>query len=260
MTQSERRFRGVRQHNIRCRISQGSRLERNAEPQGRGHTRQQLGFEPQSAEEHIHPDSQPWVKEAIRAAIHTKSAFEVEHRILRDDGTSGWIFSRAVPLLDESGEIMEWFGTASDVTARKQAETKLQAQLARLALLSEITRAIGERQDIKSIFQVVIRTLEEQLPVDFCSICLCEPEAQELTITGVGRQSEPLAIELAADRSRAHIPIDHEWTLPSACRGNWSTSPIWMKCPSRSPNVCCAVASGHSWRRRCWWKVKCSGC
>src|SRR5882762_2145016 len=55
------------------------------------------------------------------------------------------------------------------------AHVKLQAQLARLHLLHQITRAIGERQDIQSIFQVVIRTLEEHLPVDFCCICLYDP-------------------------------------------------------------------------------------
>jgi PAS domain-containing protein len=33
----------------------------------------------------------------------------------------GWTFSRAVPLLDENGDIVEWFGAASDITARKQA-------------------------------------------------------------------------------------------------------------------------------------------
>jgi signal transduction histidine kinase/CHASE3 domain sensor protein/FixJ family two-component response regulator len=158
-------------------------------------------------EKYIHPDDQARVKEAIREAIRTKNTLEVEHRILRNDGTLGWIFSRAVPLLDESGEIVEWFGAASDVTARKQTEIKLQAQLARLALLSQITRAVGERQDIKSIFQVVIRTLEEHLPVDFCSICLYEPEAKELTVTSVGKHSEPLAIELAMTE-HAHIPID----------------------------------------------------
>jgi len=156
---------------------------------------------------YIHPDDQARVKEAIREAIRTKSTLEVEHRILAEDGTLGWIFSRAVPLLDESGEMVEWFGTASDVTARKQAEFKAHAQLERLALLSQITRAIGQRQDIKSIFQVVIRTLEEHLPVDFCSICLYEPEAKELTVTSVGKHSEPLAIELAMTE-HAHIPID----------------------------------------------------
>ncbi len=65
----------------------------------------------------------------------------------------------------------------SDVTERKDRELKRQAQLERLALLQQITRAIGERQDLPSIFQIVVRTLEDQLPVDFACICLYEPEA-----------------------------------------------------------------------------------
>jgi signal transduction histidine kinase len=36
----------------------------------------------------------------------------------------GWTYSRAVPLLDVNGEIVEWFGAATDVTARKEAEEK----------------------------------------------------------------------------------------------------------------------------------------
>jgi PAS domain S-box-containing protein len=184
-------------------------------------------------EKYIHPDDQARVKEAIREAIRAKNTLKVEHRILRDDGTLGWIFSRAVPLLDECGEIVEWFGTASDVTARKQAETKLQAQLARLALLSQITRAVGERQDIKSIFQVVIRTLEEHLPVDFCSICLYEPEAKELTVTSVGKHSEPLAIELAMTE-HAHIPIDKNG-LSQCVQGQLVYEPNLDEVPSPFP-------------------------
>jgi nitrate/nitrite-specific signal transduction histidine kinase len=41
-----------------------------------------------------------------------------------------------------------------------------------MKLLHQITRSIGERQDLRSIFQVVIRSLEDQLPVDFGAICL----------------------------------------------------------------------------------------
>ena len=55
----------------------------------------------------------------------------------------------------------------NDITEQKRAQRKLQAQLERLNLLQQITRAIGERQDLPSIFQVVIRTLEDQLPIDF---------------------------------------------------------------------------------------------
>ena len=72
--------------------------------------------------EYIHPEDQPIVLRTIREAVRTKSMFELEHRVRRTDGTLGWTNLRAVPLLNAKGEILEWFGAASDVTARKEAE------------------------------------------------------------------------------------------------------------------------------------------
>jgi PAS domain S-box-containing protein len=72
--------------------------------------------------EYIHPDDQPLVLRTIREAVRSKSIFELEHRVRRTDGTLGWTYSRAVPLFDAGGEIVEWFGAASDVTARREAE------------------------------------------------------------------------------------------------------------------------------------------
>ena len=95
----------------------------------------------------------------------------------------------------------------AEITERKLAETKVQAQLARLAQLHQITRATGERQDLKSIFQVVIRSLEDHLPVDFSCMCLYDQAAHTLTVTSVGTHSEALATELALTES-SHIPID----------------------------------------------------
>ena len=71
---------------------------------------------------YIHPEEQPRVLEAIRDAISKKSIFELEHRVFRVDRTLGWTFSRAIPILDERGEIVEWFGTATDITERKKQE------------------------------------------------------------------------------------------------------------------------------------------
>lgn len=76
-------------------------------------------------QEYIHPDDQARVTEAIKEAIRTKSIFELEHHVLRADGSLGWTFSRATPLQDANGEIVEWFGAASDVTERKRAEQLL---------------------------------------------------------------------------------------------------------------------------------------
>ncbi|MCK2053627.1 PAS domain-containing protein [Methylobacterium sp. 37f] len=68
-------------------------------------------------------------REAVRAeiarAIRTQSTYSIEHRVNQVDGTIGWAFSRAVPLLDAEGNITEWYGAASDITARRRAEIAL---------------------------------------------------------------------------------------------------------------------------------------
>lgn len=84
----------------------------------------------------------------------------------------------------------------NDITERRNAELSLQAQLARLELLRQITRAIGDRQDLRSIFQAVLGSLEEHLPVDFSCICLYEPLANMLRVGGVGTRSAEVAAAL----------------------------------------------------------------
>ena len=76
-------------------------------------------------EEYIDPKDQPRVLATIHEAIRTKSMFEMEHQVKLVDGSLGWTYSHAIPLLDANGEIIEWFGTASDVTGQKQAQQAL---------------------------------------------------------------------------------------------------------------------------------------
>ena len=61
----------------------------------------------------------------IQAAIAAKGVFELEHRVIRDDGAPGWVWSRALPILSDNGEIVEWLGAALNLTARKNAEDAL---------------------------------------------------------------------------------------------------------------------------------------
>jgi PAS domain S-box-containing protein len=79
-------------------------------------------------DKYIHPEDQSRMMAAINEGIRARSTFQLEHRVIRVDGTPGWTFSRAVPLLDDKGEILEWFGAASDITQRKEAEERLAAQ------------------------------------------------------------------------------------------------------------------------------------
>ncbi|MDC8760421.1 ATP-binding protein [Janthinobacterium fluminis] len=85
----------------------------------------------------------------------------------------------------------------AQIDVRLQAERKLETQLSRLDLLNRITRAIGERLDLKSILQVVVRTLEDNLQIDFCCICLYDVQAGQLSVSCVGVGSAGLALQLA---------------------------------------------------------------
>ena len=70
-------------------------------------------------------DEHARVRQAISNSIAHKALFTLEHRVLRPDGSIGWTLSRAVPILDANGDIVEWFGAASDITQRKAAEEAL---------------------------------------------------------------------------------------------------------------------------------------
>lgn len=92
-----------------------------------------------------------------------------------------------------------------EAAEREAAEARVLAQLTRMNLLHQITRSTGERQDLRSIFQVVVRSLEDQLPVDFGTICLCVGD--ELVVSAVGVRSYALSMALSMGEA-AHIPID----------------------------------------------------
>jgi PAS domain S-box-containing protein len=93
-------------------------------------------------DKYIPPQDQPHVMAAIHGAIRNKSIFELEHRVWRADGSIGWTHSRAIPLFDSNGEIVEWFGAASDVTGHKQAEEKLQVA-AKIAATARLAATIA---------------------------------------------------------------------------------------------------------------------
>jgi PAS domain S-box-containing protein len=73
-------------------------------------------------DKYIHPDDQEKVVKLTNEAIANKSIVELEHRVLNSDGTMSWTFSRAIPVLDEQGNIIEWFGSATDITAQKEVQ------------------------------------------------------------------------------------------------------------------------------------------
>jgi PAS domain S-box-containing protein len=94
-----------------------------------------------------------------------------------------------------------------NITERKRVEARVQAQLFRLDLLRTTTRAIGERLDLASIFQVVVKSLEQHLPIDFGCVCLYEPQEETLRVASVGEKSQSIASRLGLV-NQASVQID----------------------------------------------------
>jgi PAS domain S-box-containing protein len=158
--------------------------------------------------EHLHPSDRDRVQGEWATATARGDSYDAEFRIRRADGVHRWFRTRAVPLRDGAGRIVKWFGSNTDIDDYKLSEQRLRTQLERLALLDRTTRAIGDRQDPRSILQVVIRSLEDHLPIDFGCVCLHQPASPALSVACVGTKSRPLALQLAIPE-HTEIEIDH---------------------------------------------------
>jgi hypothetical protein len=80
--------------------------------------------------------------------------------------------------------------------------------VARLDLLQRATHAIGERQDLESIFQVVVRSLEDNMPIDFACMCMSRTEPSMSVSTSIDRsQDEQLDSVLAALKERNVLTV-----------------------------------------------------
>jgi len=93
------------------------------------------------------------------------------------------------------------------LTQIQLSEAKLHAQLGRLGLLQHITRATGERQDLQSIFQVVLDSLEQNLPMDFGCFLLHDATAQSLTVSVLGAAGRGFADRLGLVE-QLDVPLD----------------------------------------------------
>ena len=92
---------------------------------GRGFLKDTASLGEYRIEDYVPAEDLASVRSSINEAIRSKSTFELEHRVLQADGSHGWAYSKAVPLLDAEGDILEWIGSARNITARKLAEEQL---------------------------------------------------------------------------------------------------------------------------------------
>ena len=73
----------------------------------------------------IHPEDVPKWLDQWRALLASRKGGEIEARLRRHDGAYRWFLIRVEPLQEESGEILRWYGTNTDIEDRKLTEERL---------------------------------------------------------------------------------------------------------------------------------------
>jgi PAS domain S-box-containing protein len=81
----------------------------------------------------VHPDDHAGSDKAWRDAVATGEPLQLEHRIRRADGEFRWHMGRRVPLRDEAGNILRWYGVGTDIEDQKRAEDAARRSEAQLA-------------------------------------------------------------------------------------------------------------------------------
>jgi PAS domain S-box-containing protein len=108
----------------------------------------------------IHPDDRQRTLECWRAACEDRGEYDLEYRIRRYDGQYRWFKTRGVPLRDESGKIVYWFGTCTDIEDIRSAEKREQV------LMQEVNHRAN---NMLALVQAIARQTAFKNPQDFIS-------------------------------------------------------------------------------------------
>ena len=156
----------------------------------------------------FHPEDLQRLLEQRRRTLSTPVPFENEYRTLGKDGKYRWFLIRYNPLLDENGNVIRWYATATDIDDRKRAEDRMRNET--VALREEIVRSsmfeeiVGSSEPLRKVLEQVSRVA----PTD--STVLIQGE------TGTGKELIARAIHNRSKRvNRAFIRVNCAAIPPS---------------------------------------------
>ena len=96
----------------------------------------------------LHPDDADRLRTAAEHGVSTRSAYELEVRIRKSDGTYRWFLARYNPMHVDHGQPSRWYVACADIEDRKKAEERLQ----------EENVALREEIDKTSMFEEIVGT------------------------------------------------------------------------------------------------------
>src|SRR5262245_56779276 len=121
----------------------------------------------------IHPDDLARLESEWRATLASGKPIEIEARLRRFDGEYRWFLFRGVPLRDETGNIVKWYGTNTDIEDRKRAEALLAGE-------KRLLEMIAKGNLLALILDALCRLVEELSKGSLCSILLLDADGKRL--------------------------------------------------------------------------------
>jgi PAS domain S-box-containing protein len=112
---------------------------------------------------HLHPNDQERASRRWAQSLATGEPYEIEYRFRRHDGQYRWFLGLALPLRDEEGRVVKWFGTCTDIDDQKQAEDVLRL----MADAGEILSAsLDDRHNLGELARRMVPTMGDWCCVD----------------------------------------------------------------------------------------------
>ncbi|MGE5656750.1 MAG: PAS domain-containing protein [Actinomycetota bacterium] len=114
----------------------------------------------------IHPEDQERWLAGVQRVMTEGGAYDIDHRVYLPHGEIRYINAKGQAMLDESGTVVRLFGTAMDITDRKQVEIALQQQFLREQLLGAIAQRMRQSLQLKEILNTTAAELQQALQAD----------------------------------------------------------------------------------------------
>jgi formate hydrogenlyase transcriptional activator len=133
----------------------------------------------------VHPEDADRVAKKWRVALACGEPLEVEVRRRRADGKYRWYLVRQVPLRDDKGILVKWYGTLHDIEDRVQAEVALRKSEERNRSLLQINNAIITNLTQQALLRSISEALHPVISFDRCAITLYQPERDSFRFLAV---------------------------------------------------------------------------
>ncbi|MBD3886989.1 PAS domain S-box protein [Phormidium tenue FACHB-886] len=132
--------------------------------------------------ERIHPEYRDRVYEARMAATSHVSDYDIEILFRRADGVYRWLYTRALPVNNDAGEIEYWIGVALDITDRKQAEVEAAANLKDTQLLRDLSVRLVTEDNIQTLYQEIMAAAIALTQADAGTVQILDEATQDLLL------------------------------------------------------------------------------